>query len=579
MKKKNNGNEFDSQPSRRKFLGQIGGGAAALSVSGLLVKPVAAQQLEALTPAQRAERAYQVRVAAALAQKNLPQPIAQQNGDEDRYHNKIGSFTKGLPHNRLGEVDAVAFQSLMYAVTNQAPEDFERVQLGTAGGRKLTNPQAGLAYEMIGCDAAHVILPPAPSFSSAEEVSEIGEVYWQALARDVHFSDYDLNPITNAAASDLSRFSDFRGPKNRRAANSSAPSLEASATDDRTSRVTRAQTSRRASGVTTSTLFRGNTEGDLVGPYLSQFLWLDVPFGAQTIVQKMKTVVAGDDYMTNYNEWLAVQNGTLPTPNRFDSTPRYIRNNRDLAQWVHVDALYQAYFNAMFILLGMEAPVDPANPYKNSKTQDAFGTFGNPHIQALMTGASANALRTVWYQKWYVHRRLRPEAFAGRVHNHVTKAANYPIHPDIFNSRVLTEVSSKFGTYLLPMAFPEGSPVHPAYGSGHATVAGACVTILKAWFDESWVLPNPVNVSADGLSLVPYTGTEQLTVGGELNKLAANIGIGRNAAGVHWRSDFWEATKLGEAVALSILTDVRSCFNERFEGFSLTKFDGTKITI
>ncbi len=578
MKKKNKGNEVDSQPTRRKFLGQIGGGAAALSVGGLLVKPVVAQQLEALTPVQRAERAYQVRVAAALAQKNLPQPIAQPNGDEDRYNNKIGSFTKALPHNQLGEVDTIAFQSLMYAVTNQAPEDFERVQLGS-GGRKLTNPQAGLAYEMIGCDAGHIIMPPAPSFSSAEEASEIGEVYWQALARDVHFSDYDSNPITNAAASDLSRFSDFRGPKNRRAANISAPSLEASEVDDRTARLTRAQTSRRASGVTTATLFRGNTEGDLVGPYLSQFLWLDVPFGAQTIVQKMKTVVAGDDYMTNYSEWLAVQNGLLPTPNRFDSTPRYIRNNRDLAQWVHVDALYQAYFNAMFILLGMEAPVDPANPYKSSKTQDAFGTFGNPHIQALMTGASANALRTVWHQKWYVHRRLRPEAFAGRVHNHVTKAANYPIHPDILNSRALTEVSSKFGTYLLPLAFPEGSPVHPAYGSGHATVAGACVTILKAWFDESWVLPKPVNVSADGLSLVPYTGTEQLTVGGELNKLAANIGIGRNAAGVHWRSDFWEATKLGEAVALSILTDVRSCFNERFDGFTLTKFDGTKITI
>ncbi len=43
-------------------------------------------------------------------------------------------------------------------------------------------------------------------------------------------------------------------------------------------------------------------------------------------------------------------------------------------------------------------------------------------------------------------------------------------------------------TALLPMAFPEGSPMHPAYGAGHATVAGACVTILKAFFDTSAVL-------------------------------------------------------------------------------------------
>ena len=30
--------------------------------------------------------------------------------------------------------------------------------------------------------------------------------------------------------------------------------------------------------------------------------------------------------------------------------------------------------------------------------------------------------------------------------------------------------------------------MHPAYGAGHATVAGACVTILKAYFDTSAVL-------------------------------------------------------------------------------------------
>ena len=41
---------------------------------------------------------------------------------------------------------------------------------------------------------------------------------------------------------------------------------------------------------------------------------------------------------------------------------------------------------------------------------------------------------------------------------------------------------------LLPVAFQEGSPMHPAYGAGHATVAGACVTILKAFFDTSSVL-------------------------------------------------------------------------------------------
>jgi hypothetical protein len=43
--------------------------------------------------------------------------------------------------------------------------------------------------------------------------------------------------------------------------------------------------------------------------------------------------------------------------------------------------------------------------------------------------------------------------------------------------------------YLSPAtAFPEVSPSHPSYGSGHATVAGAYVTTLKAFFDENQCL-------------------------------------------------------------------------------------------
>ena len=128
------------------------------------------------------------------------------------------------------------------------------------------------------------------------------------------------------------------------------------------------------------------------------------------------------------------------------------------------------------------------------------------------------------------------------------------------------------------MAFPEGSPTHPAYGAGHATVAGACVTILKAWFNESTVIQNPVIPDATGLGLVPYGG-DALTVGGELNKIASNVATGRNIAGVHWRSDATESLLLGEALAISILKDQKGCYNEVFNGFSLTKFDGTTVTV
>ena len=80
------------------------------------------------------------------------------------------------------------------------------------------------------------------------------------------------------------------------------------------------------------------------------------------------------------------------------------------------------------------------------------------------------------------------------------------------------------------------------------------------------------------MSLLPYNGSA-LTVGGELSKLASNIAMGRNHAGVHWRSDATQSLKLGEEIALNILRDQRGTYNERFRGFSITRFDGRQVTI
>jgi hypothetical protein len=547
-----------SPSSRRKFLSRVGLGAAATIAAGSTASaqtPFQPNRCDDVNfpfgvepthfAANRFMKSYKCRLEAAKLARSKPLVSHIDNGDDALYPNKIGSHTKALPHNQLGEVDPDAYATLTRARETRNPALFDEIKLGL--GRKLTSPQAGLAMDLEGPDSHHVTMPPAPRFASAETAGEAVELYWMALARDVNFSDYGSNPIIARAAQEISTLSDFRGP-------------------------------RVGGQVTPDTIFRLNIAGDLTGPWLSQFLIQDFYFGANFFSQRMRTVNPGIDYLTRYSDWLDVQNGADPSANiQYDPTPRYIRNLRDLAEWVHIDALYQGYLQACLILLGQGTRLDPGLPLYNSKAQAGFAQCGGPHILSFVTEVATRALKAVWYQKWFVHHRLRPEEFGGRVHNHLAGAANYPLHPDILRSRAVAETFQKYGSYLLPQAFAEGSPTHSSYGSGHATVAGACVTVLKAFFDETDTIKNPVVPNADGTALVPYDGPP-LTVLGELNKVARNVAFGRNGAGIHWRTDALEGMKLGEAVVIGILEEQKLTYNDNVE-MSLTKFDGTKITI
>jgi hypothetical protein len=500
----------------------------------------------------RADQAYNVRVAAARTERARPLLPHPTNGDEQRYAGTyIASFSKGLPHNALGEVDPAAYAALLDALRSGRFADFETLPLGALA--RLAGAQSAFAFALEGADSGQLATPPPPAFSSAEQAAEMAEMYWYALARDVPFASYASDPLIASAAADLSRLSGFRGPTS-------------------------------GGAVTPNTIFRLGLAGEMIGPYVSQFQWLPVPYGALPMEQRYP-IAPPAEYMTTYADWLAVQNG-LPTPTKpktAAATPpslRYVTTGRDVAMYLINDFTYQAYLNALLILGGLGVPVDPGNPYTQSKTQLPIASFGTAFHGLDLVAKVANAsLKPVQYQKWLVHRRLRPEAFGGRVHNHKTKAAQYPIHPDLVSkSAVLEAVLEKHGSYLLPMPVPRGCPPHPSHPAAHAAITGACVTVLKAWFDESYVLPAPVVASADGRSVLPYKGVP-LTVGGELNKLAANHCVGRSFGGFHSRSELVAGLQLGEAVAISILADERHTFNEPFKGFSLTTFNGTTITV
>lgn len=556
--------EHNTTPPRRTFLRQAGAlTAAALLPASMGAQSITAQESRASLPnaprdETRRERAARVRTeTAATNLQNTPPALAHpNNGDETLYPNRIASYSKGLPHEKNGEVVAAAYNAFLAALNSGRHQDFEALTLG--GTRALTNPQGGLTLEMEGADAHSFVQPPPPAFASREMAAEIAENYWMALLRDVPFNQYSSNALAAAAAADLTLFgADFKGPKN-------------------------------GNTVTPDLLFRGLTPGDRVGPYFSQYFHLECPFGANPLNQKILSAVPNVNFVTTFADWLAVQRGFVPGPAlASETTARYLRNGRDISTWVHIDVLFQGYFQAFLVLAALGAPLDAGNPYANSTKQMGFASFGGPHIATLLCEVSTRALHAVWFQKWFVHRRLRPEAFAGRIHARLYLDESYPVHKEILNSLNSTARLGGYypgGNALLPQAFPEGSPTHPAYGAGHATVAGACVTILKAWFNETTPLTSliqPVQPAADGLTLTPYNGSDagSMTVGGELNKIASNVAVGRNIAGVHWRSDATNSILLGESVALAVLQELRATYNEPFNGFSLTKFDGTNVTV
>jgi hypothetical protein len=517
----------------------------------------------------RLNEAAQIREHAAREEKQLGGFAHPTNGDEELYPHKIGNFSKGLPHNDVGEVDLTAYGALRHALKTGNFSDAEAIPLG--GQLRILNPLGGLAFNIEGPDSPATAVAPPPAFASAELAAQMAELYWMAVCRDVPLTNYGSDPTVAAAVADLSTFPGYQGP----------------------------------SPVTPNSLFRVSYPGVLDGPMVSQFLlkpfrYDGIPIEGRTRVPLPVSAATdtGIDFLTSFDEWLAAQRGfpTLPTVNQsFDPTPRFPRSVRDLGQNAGQDSIYSAYFRAALILSGFPAGViDDGNPYKSSMKQSGFATFGLAHL-LMLVGSVHKAERHTWYQKWNVHRFLRPEAFSGRVHNQRTGATSYPIHQRLMNSPVLDRVfqynqrvnqrrgiGGGQGTYLLPILFPTGSPTHPSFPAGHAFSAGACVSVLKAWFKEDFPIPDPVKPRADGSGVDPYAvGVDgpQLTVGGELNKLAHNLSLGRDMSGVQWRADDIQGNRQGEEVAIRILREAQSTLPEPFGGFIFTKFDGATITV
>lgn len=511
-----------------------------------------------LTADLKISRAYeQVKTAENVQAQNPDIALTIDRSGTD-YHWAV--YSKLLPHNSFGEVSSEDFNLLLKAMNTGRQEDFDAIPFASGAVRKLVNPQAALAYALVGQDTQSMTIPHPPTITSEETAAEMMEVYELAMHRDISFDTIEAgtDPATVRAIATLNAYgTDYKGPKD-------------------------------GGLVTAKTLFRGPHEGELVGPYVSQLLL--VPFDYGNIV--VNQVIREEDDQANSVDpsgWLDIIDGVQTGTPNYSGSSYYAYKPRMLGSYVHNDHLYQAYMNAGIILSQSGVPLDPAIPTLTK--EEPFSSLGLPDACSALGVVAKLALQAAWHHKWVIDLRLRPEELAGRIHYQDTGATAYGIDPSSNGATTITAMKTYnttnfgMGTAFLPLMFPEGCPTHPEYPQGHSTIAGACTTILKAFFDTSktWVgdLGLTPKHSTTGLSLVDYTAPDasSMTVLGELHKLASNIGMGRGAAGVHYRSGCDQGLVLGEKVAIAYLKDLKETYNESFGGWSLTKFDGTTVTI
>lgn len=561
-----------ANPGRRSFMGKAGG-MTAMAVAAALLPRKADASVITYKDTTRANLAFAYRRQQAQAEK-VDIGVLPDNGDAAKFSDHSGTWSKVLAHDNLGIVNQNSYASFTKALTSGNFSDFESILVGNPGGTngnaQLNGPQTSLAFDLEGLDSHATNIPPAPSITTAQTADEGVEHYWAALLRDTNFTDYASNPaLVAAAVSELNKLSYISGSGN----------------------------TEYPYPVTAGNLFRGQIvkgDGNVQGPYISQFLIQPTFYGAQPISQMYKTFMPAQNFMTSVHEYMNVESGFPPSASlQNDTVFRHIRNGRDLTAYTHVDVLHEAYFIALLLLIGIGAPRNPGNPYIGSRTEHGFGTLDNGDAAGTITEMATRALKAAWFHKWIVNLRQRPEELGALVQARLTNQSPLPqasgsLNGDILNSQAVAQAFSQFGSYLLPQAFPEGAPTHPCYPTGHGTVGGACVTALKFFFDGSQPIQpllkaagsDVMQPSEDGTTLVPYTGNDagSLTINSELVKLAFNISFGHGIhAGIHFRSSTQESILLGEQVAIAVLSDRSLGYNEPFN-ISITKFDGTTQT-
>ncbi|HEY1583333.1 MAG TPA: hypothetical protein VGF73_09575, partial [Chthoniobacterales bacterium] len=230
----NSSQPASDKTSRRKFLGTIGAALAGSAVLGKAASAAAQNynpavgdgtaSLPAGVTDHRVAESFTLRLGSATKEALIPVPPHTTNGDEQRYHDKSGTYTKGILQDAIGLVNLAAFQTFRHAINTGKFQDFENVITG--GPRTMNGPLGGRAFALEGSDDVQfgnapspqnqinqVVVPPAPAVATDTYGTELIEMYWASLLRDVAFTDFPTNSIAIQAAAELDAQPTYQGPR------------------------------------------------------------------------------------------------------------------------------------------------------------------------------------------------------------------------------------------------------------------------------------------------------------------------------------------------------------------------------
>ena len=538
------------------------------------------------TAKSNAEHSLRVRVDASIKQKEDSRNAVVDSDSYDltTYVDSSGvkfypyMFSKTLEHDPVtGYPKKDDVDKILDALRLGTKDSLDLIKRHPQATRKLEGVLAHNSVNMIGLTSSAVKPTEILQIDSIGAGFEMAEVYGKMLVRDIPFNSWVGNTDVDKIVADLNKYSN----KTTAPVNGSG-------------------------NITTSNLFRGRGIDELKGPFISQLLLHDIPYGNLTIEQKYRVEEAArlpGDVVPGIDEWLKVQNSEpLTSVSNVPTLTRFTNDALVLGGKVHNDPLYAFYYAAALILLGNG--VKPENATLDLGNSTAWTTGSGPDILSAVSHVSKGALLCAWNTKWNIGMKIRPEVYAQRLdlaRQNVggIREATPKLDTIWQNNEIAQEIKALVQAHhggselLLHQQYPEGSPTHPSFVAGHAAVSGACTTILKAMLkvhDDTgsikWSAVGDVKQSnVDGSALEDYTGADatEVSIVGELNKLASNIAVGRDFAGVHFRSDGDIGIQMGEEYAISYLIDLCKSYDESLTGsfkeYNLQKFSGEFVKI